>query len=68
MKKRSQLLNAVLILIGGILLIYSIAFEHIGPYPKIVGLVIIMFGLYRASNHWANTKDDHQKEEENQDN
>lgn len=68
MKKRSQLLNSLLILIGGILLIYSIAFENIGPYPKIVGLVIIMFGLYRASNHWANTKDDHKKEEENQEN
>ncbi|MDT0676320.1 hypothetical protein [Autumnicola musiva] len=62
--KNSQLLNSVLIAIGAALLIYVIAVEDASPYFKIVGLIIIMFGLYRATNHWVATKDDH-KEDDN---
>ncbi|AVR46737.1 hypothetical protein C7S20_16505 [Christiangramia fulva] len=65
--KNSQVLNTILIIIGGACLIYAIAVENTSPFIKIIGLVIIMFGLYRATNHWASTKDDHLDEEkENQ--
>ena len=58
----SQVLNTVLILVGGGLLIYSISAEDVSPYFKIIGLVIIMLGLYRATNYWVMTKDDHKEE------
>ena len=60
----SQLINTILIVIGGALLIYSISTEHVSPYFKIIGLVIIMFGLYRATNYWVATKDDHTKNDD----
>lgn len=60
----SQVVNTLLIIIGGGLLIYSISVDDVNPYFKIIGLVIIMLGLYRATNFWVATKDDH-KENEN---
>lgn len=61
----SQIINTALIVIGGALLIYAISVENVSPYFKIVGLVIIMLGLYRATNYWVATKDDHENENEN---
>ncbi|MDT0650615.1 hypothetical protein [Autumnicola edwardsiae] len=63
--RNSQVVNTILIVVGGGLLIYTIAAENPNQYFKIFGLIIIMIGLYRATNHWVATKDDH-KEEENQ--
>lgn len=62
----SQFLNAILIIIGGGLLLYAISANDVSPYFKIIGLVVIMFGLYRATNYWVATKDDHQNDNENQ--
>ena len=62
----SQVINTALIVIGGALLLYSISAEDVSPYFKIIGLVIIMLGLYRATNYWVATKDDHQDENENE--
>ncbi|CAL66852.1 hypothetical protein [Christiangramia forsetii] len=61
----SQIINTALIVIGGALLIYTIAAENANPYFKIIGLIIIMLGLYRATNYWVATKDDHENENEN---
>lgn len=63
--RNSQLINTILIVVGGAFLIYAIAVEDADKYFKIGGLIIIMLGLYRATNFWAETKDDHKKEEEN---
>ncbi|MBI6115331.1 hypothetical protein [Salegentibacter maritimus] len=60
----SQVLNTILIVVGGGLLLYAIAAENTHPYFKIIGLITIMLGLYRATNFWVETKDDH-KEDEN---
>ena len=60
----SQLLNTILIVVGGGLLLYAIAAENAHPYFKIIGLITIMLGLYRATNFWVETKDDH-KEDQN---
>ncbi len=62
----SQILNTILIIIGGGLLLYAISANDVSPYFKIIGLVVIMFGLYRATNYWVATKDDHQNDNENQ--
>lgn len=64
-KKDGQVVNTILIVIGGGLLIYTIAAEEPQKYFQIIGFIIIMLGLYRATNHWVETKDDH-KEEQNQ--
>ncbi len=65
-KNNSQVINSTLIVLGGALLIYEIATEKENVYILIVGLVSLMLGLYRATNHWVVTKDDH-KEEMNED-
>ena len=50
------------------MLLYAIAVENAPQYIKIAGLVVIMFGLYRATNFWVETKDDHKEENENREN
>lgn len=64
--KNTQVINTILIVVGGALLLYAISAENAHPYFKIAGLIIIMLGLYRATNFWVATKDDH-KDEENKD-
>ena len=54
-------------MIGGGFLIYTISADDVNPYFKIIGLVIIMLGLYRATNYWVATKDDHKDENSNTD-
>lgn len=66
MKKNSQLINALLIGVGGVLLLLEIIGKEENVYYLIGGLVLLMFGLYRATNHWAYTKDDHKKEDQDQ--
>lgn len=61
----SQIINTLLIVVGGGILIYAISANEVAPYFKIIGLVIIMLGLYRATNYWVVTKDDHKNENEN---
>lgn len=66
--KNSQVINTILIVAGGAMLLYAIAVENTPQYIKIAGLVVIMFGLYRATNFWVETKDDHKEENENREN
>lgn len=61
--KNSQIINTVLIVLGGGILLYAIAVEGAHHLLKIAGLIIIMFGLFRATNFWVETKDDHKEEE-----
>lgn len=62
--KNTQLINTILIVLGGGLLLYAIATEDANQYIKIAGLVIIMLGLFRATNFWVVTKDDHKEDNE----
>lgn len=64
--KNSQVINTFLIILGGGLLLYAIAVEGAHHLLKIGGLIIIMFGLFRATNLWVDTKDDHNEEENEQ--
>jgi hypothetical protein len=64
-KKYAQVINTVLIFIGGAILLYTIAGEEKSKYLQILGLVIIMFGLYRATNYWVETKDDFKDDAQN---
>ncbi len=61
----SQVINTILIIAGAGVLIYTLAANDVSPYFKIIGLVIIMLGLYRATNFWVATKDDHMEDNEN---
>lgn len=60
----SQIINTLLILGGGILLIFEISGEEKNVYLLILGIVLLMLGLYRATNHWTITKDDHLEDRE----
>lgn len=62
--KNTQVLNTILIIAGAGMLLYAIAVENAPVYFKIIGLIVIMFGLFRATNFWVDTKDDHKKENE----
>lgn len=64
-KTNSQVLNAILIIAGGGILLYTIAVEE-QKYLQILGFIIIMLGLYRATNHWVETKDDHKEGQDQQ--
>lgn len=61
-KNNSQLINSILIILGGALLILEISGGEKNVYVLIVGIILLMFGLYRATNHWVETKDDHLEE------
>lgn len=65
-KENAQVLNTALIIAGGGILIYTISIEESHQYLQIFGFVLIMFGLYRATNHWVETKDDHKEKEDQQ--
>ena len=63
MKKiNSQVLNSFFIILGGALLLFEISGDKKNVYLLIVGIILLMFGLYRATNHWVYTKDDHKEE------
>lgn len=65
-RKNGQVINTILIVVGGGILIYTIAIEEPQKYLQIGGFILIMLGLYRATNHWVETKDDHKIEKEQQ--
>ncbi len=59
-----QLFNGFIIVIGAGFLLYALVDTNANIWFQIVGLVLMMFGAYRASSHWAAHKDDHLSEEE----
>jgi hypothetical protein len=61
---KSQFINVFFILLGAIFIWYSVIVESVNVYLKIVGLLFLMFGAYRASNHWVEHRDDHLNEQE----
>lgn len=63
-KDRSQLINTIFIVLGGGLLVFQLSEEVRNPYLLILGLGLLMFGLYRATNHWSYTKDDYKNVDE----
>lgn len=65
-KNNSQLINFLLIALGGAFLLFEISGNKENVYFLIAGIVLLMFGLYRATNHWVYTKDDHKEEREEQ--
>lgn len=67
-KSNSQVINTFLIIVGGALLIFEISGSKENVYFLIVGIVMLMFGLFRATNHWVETKDDHKEGDETDEN
>lgn len=61
-KPSSQFWNSLFIVVGGAILLFEISGEERNVYAMILGLVLLMFGLYRATNFWVETKDDHKKD------
>lgn len=58
-KSFKQLFNGILVFIGAGFLIYSMTVTGVSPYIQVVGLIILMVGVYRASSYWAKHKNDH---------
>lgn len=56
------------ILAGGGILLFQMVGEEKNVYALVLGIIMLMFGLYRATNFWVETKDDHKKEQEEEQN
>ncbi len=67
-KMNPQLLNTLVIIIGAVFLITGMYKSPENPYLKIIGLIILMFGLYRATTYWSETKDDYKKTDQKEEN
>ena len=63
MNTKKQLFSTLLILIGGVLLVYTMINEQSSVYFKIVGIIFFMIGLFRATRVWV---DDNKKDESNE--
>ena len=63
MSTKKQLFSTLLILIGGVLLVYTMINEQSNVYFKIVGIIFLMIGLFRATRVWV---DDNKKDESNE--
>lgn len=61
--KGKQSLNLIFILIGGGLLLYDLTQESTNVYVSTIGLVLLMFGLYKSTRQWVN---DNPKDEDQQ--
>gem|GEM_PF-543824 len=61
--KGKQSLNLIFILLGGGLLLYDLTQESTNVYISTIGLVLLMFGLYKSTRQWVNDnpKDDDQQ-------
>ncbi len=67
-KSNSQVINTFLIIAGAALLIFEISESKENVYFLVAGIIMLMFGLYRATNHWVETKDDHKEGDETDEN
>ena len=67
-KNNSQLVNTLIIIVGAGLSFYGITAVGEYKYMKIIGIVILMFGLYRATQQFVvseeKRKDENDKNEE----
>jgi len=61
--KKNQSINFIFILIGGGLLLYDLSQEETNVYISTIGLVFLMFGLYKSTRQWVddNPKDGNQQ-------
>ncbi len=53
----SRTFNFILILVGGIIAIYSKAEEQQDVYILLIGVMLLMFGLYRLSRGISDRKE-----------
>jgi hypothetical protein len=54
----SRTFNFVLILVGGLIALYADAEEQQEVYILLIGIMILMFGLYRLSRGISNKRED----------
>lgn len=64
MNSKRQTLNIVIIVVGAALLIYDLTGENENIYLKIIGLVLLMFGLYTATQQWVAGNEENENEDE----
>lgn len=64
---KKQAFYTLFIVVGAALLLYDLAFESEEVYVKVIGLVVLMFGLYSSTRQWASDNDKNRKDDENQD-
>lgn len=58
---KSKTFNFILILVGGIIAIYAKAEEQQDVYILLIGIMILMFGLYRLSRGISSKHDSTEK-------
>ena len=61
---KKQAVYTAFIILGAVLLIYDLSVESEEVYLKVVGLVVLMFGLYSSTRQWASDNDKNQTDAE----
>jgi sulfite exporter TauE/SafE len=61
----SRTFNFVLILVGGLIALYADAEEQQEVYILLIGIMILMFGLYRLSRGISNKAEDNNESSNN---
>ncbi|TQD39298.1 hypothetical protein [Haloflavibacter putidus] len=61
----SQLLNTLIIVAGSALLLYAVITASDNVYIKIIGLILLMYGLYNATQKWVKDNKGDVNDEEN---
>ena len=57
----SRIFNFMLILVGGMIAIYAKAEEQQDVYILLIGIILLMFGLYRLSRGISSRKEGHKE-------
>lgn len=50
---KKQAIYFIFIILGAVLLVYDLVYEPASVYFKIIGLVVLMVGLYTSTRQWA---------------
>jgi sulfite exporter TauE/SafE len=61
----SRTFNFILILVGGLIALYADAEEQQEVYILLIGIMILMFGLYRLSRGISNKTEDNNESSNN---
>jgi hypothetical protein len=52
----------LVIFLGAIILLYGMIYAENNLYPKIIGIVLLMFGLYKSTGVWVeDNKEDNEE-------
>jgi len=64
MSTKKQTIFTLVIFLGAMILLYGMIYDKNNLYLKIIGIILLMFGLYKSTRVWVddNKKEDNERE------